>query len=77
MRLLLSGGKVTLSAGDSSSEGGRAAMRMFDSLRLLKRGGTTSGQGSSDSIDGAPREFQRENVYDRTLVCHLGDDRDS
>src|SRR6516225_5039205 len=32
MRLLLSGGKATLSAGDSSSEGRRAAMRMFAGL---------------------------------------------
>src|SRR6266496_1207416 len=32
MRLLLSGGKATLSAGDSSSEGRRAAMRMFARL---------------------------------------------
>jgi len=30
--LLLSGGKATLSAGDSSSEGRRAAMRMFAGL---------------------------------------------
>src|SRR5215469_7200850 len=32
MRLLLSGGKATLSAGNSSSEGRRAAMRMFAGL---------------------------------------------
>jgi transposase len=32
MRLLLSGGKATLSAGDSSSDGRRAAMRMFAGL---------------------------------------------
>src|SRR5262249_15548036 len=32
MRLLLFGGKATLSAGDSSSEGRRAAMRMFAGL---------------------------------------------
>src|SRR5262245_33663940 len=32
MRLLLSGGKATLSAGDSSSKGRRAAMRMFAGL---------------------------------------------
>ena len=32
MRLLLSGGKATLSAGDSSSEERRAAMRVFAGL---------------------------------------------
>jgi hypothetical protein len=32
MRLLLSGGKVTLTAGDSSSEGRSAAMKMFAGL---------------------------------------------